>query len=320
MDANPTNCNVSTCCDATVCGNYVCPAGQSSKPNPPTCVGACSAFGCCDDNTCLALVATSFPAYLIPGRPGCSTVATCGNIQCATGYRTDGPVGARLTCDVMNGIFGTTGCVENICQPINNLAGYNVERAPTCNTTSSCGTVTCADGYNDNNGMNIVGVRCPAQGGGMEGFGCIENVCAPPNTDLWRQNNVGVAVALPDCTRASDCGAITCSNGYSANPTAVLQCTTPGGEFASGGCDPNICQPPGSALTGYVFTDPTCVVVPRCGTIACDRGFEGTPVVVCPSNGGTFTATGCSRMYYLSSCPPDFPIPVTSPPPQHFNI
>ena len=91
------------------------------------------------------------------------------------------------------------------------------------------------------------------------------------------------------------------------------------GIFDATGCVENICQPPGSALTGYVFTDPTCVVVPRCGTIACDRGFEGTPVVVCPSNGGTFTATGCSRMYYLSSCPPDFPIPVTSPPPQHFN-
>eukprot|EP01061_Rhynchopus_euleeides_P014163 TRINITY_DN245_c0_g2_i2.p1 TRINITY_DN245_c0_g2~~TRINITY_DN245_c0_g2_i2.p1 ORF type:complete len:2126 (+),score=550.63 TRINITY_DN245_c0_g2_i2:56-6433(+) len=306
VDANPANCNVTTCCEPTVCPNFACPPGQSPEPNPPSvCSGKCTAAQCCFSNVCQALQPNMFPEYSIAGRnTACTLVADCGSVRCEEGFRQAGIDTPALQCQTNGGVFTATGCVERVCQPATsvstNLRGYVVENAYlNCNSTSRCGGVTCATGFFPSPGTTPR-VICTTDGGTLTGTGCEENACKAPNTAKWMLDNPSVIVEKNTCTRESECGALTCAEGYSG--TAILQCNTVGGDFVAGGCSPNECLQP-TSYVGYIFTNPKCTNIDDCGEIRCDTGFSGTPRVVCTTPGGTspFTMTGCIP----APCPPN---------------
>ena len=174
--------------------------------------------------------------YDIGDRATCTEVAQCGQVRCAAGYKAIPGQYPQLFCDVPRGLFRASGCDENVCSPVGTLPGYIVANGPQCNRTSTCGAVTCAQGHNNNNGMNNPRVICPTDGGAMSGVGCLESVCLAPNSDLaqWQQDQPQIIIANMGCTTLDACGALSCAVGWSG--TAQMQCLVPGQQFVVGGC------------------------------------------------------------------------------------
>eukprot|EP00754_Rhynchopus_humris_P009298 Rhum_TRINITY_DN13979_c1_g1::Rhum_TRINITY_DN13979_c1_g1_i3::g.65755::m.65755 len=293
--SQPSSCNQTQCCEPTVCGNFPCSEGSTLDTTQTACPSqTCTQNLCCVTNQCQKIPAGTMLEYDIGDRATCVEVAQCGQVRCAAGYKVIPGQTPQLFCDVTGGPFRATGCVENVCSPVGTLPGYVVSNGPLCNRTSTCGAVTCAQGYNDNNGMSNPRVICPIDGGAMSGVDCFENVCLAPNSNLaqWQQDKPQIVVANMGCTTLNACGALSCAVGWSG--TAQMQCLVPGQQFVVGGCNPNDCIPPGTSHPGYTFTVPTCKFVKDCGDVACDRGFTGTPNVTCPTRGGPMVVTGCS--------------------------
>eukprot|EP01064_Diplonema_japonicum_P022005 TRINITY_DN3161_c0_g1_i1.p1 TRINITY_DN3161_c0_g1~~TRINITY_DN3161_c0_g1_i1.p1 ORF type:complete len:2279 (+),score=377.70 TRINITY_DN3161_c0_g1_i1:49-6837(+) len=289
--SSPANCDAATCCDATDCINFNCVPGSRRNPLATTCNGVCNHATCCIENTCNALTANDFPWYTIPGRAaGCNSETACGTITCASGFHDD-PF-PELKCLVEGGTFTASGCVENNCTGVGNLNGYTTAGGAACNTRTTCGTVSCAAGYNA--GSNTPALICAVHNGAFQGTGCSENVClSPQSTPL-----LGYSVATPTCTVASACGAVTCAAGFTGS-SPIIACQSPGNAFNAAGCVPNTCQAPLNNFVGYDIQAPTCTTATTCGSITCATGYTGTPAITCFTSGGQFTFTGCAP----ASCP-----------------
>eukprot|EP01059_Diplonema_ambulator_P033367 TRINITY_DN693_c0_g1_i1.p1 TRINITY_DN693_c0_g1~~TRINITY_DN693_c0_g1_i1.p1 ORF type:complete len:2265 (+),score=451.16 TRINITY_DN693_c0_g1_i1:124-6918(+) len=289
--SSPTSCTTALCCDSTDCVNFQCVPGSRSNPSATTCNGVCNFDTCCLENQCTALSANDFPWYVIPGRAlACNTETSCGTISCSSGYHAD-PF-PELKCLVQGGTFTASGCVENNCTGISTLKGYKTQGGSSCTSVTSCGTVSCAPGYNS--GSNVPVLICATNNGAFQGSGCSENVCQSPDTTPL----LGYVVTNPSCTVASACGTVTCAPGFTGS-APIVACQSPGNAFSAAGCNPNVCQAPLNNFPGYDIQAPTCTTATTCGKVTCATGYLGKATITCLNTGGTFTLAGCSP----ASCP-----------------
>eukprot|EP01060_Flectonema_neradi_P004941 TRINITY_DN1326_c5_g1_i1.p1 TRINITY_DN1326_c5_g1~~TRINITY_DN1326_c5_g1_i1.p1 ORF type:complete len:2016 (+),score=310.94 TRINITY_DN1326_c5_g1_i1:80-6127(+) len=288
-DNTLASCTTSLCCLATSCSSVTCPAGTHDKSPVPVCT-VCTESICCEENNCLALTMGQLPEYMVAGGSACTTVSSCNPTGCSAGYHPD-PV-AQLMCATNGGVFTATGCSENVCQS-GSVANYLTSTSP-CDSKTTCGSVTCAVGYND--GGSTPAVDCPTHGGLLVGSGCQENVCTPPGSD----GIPGVTFTGPQsCNTVTSCGSIACARGYTPTGTPEISCLVAGGAFTQTGCLSKTCKSPlSNPVDGYSVTIPSCVRTEQCGSVVCNIGYYAvsTPSIVCPIANGDFEYSGCDRV------------------------
>eukprot|EP00755_Sulcionema_specki_P004148 Sspe_Gene.29353::Locus_13890_Transcript_1_4_Confidence_0.333_Length_8046::g.29353::m.29353 len=260
--SSPTDCSIATCCDAS-CANTAftkcSTAGLQPKPNPNTLhcptsdPASCTVAGCCDATDCTQYQCT-LGSHHIPGRSSCSGVCT------------------EPFC-----------CQENECTPPPaSIISHNFTNRAGCTKLSTCGGVTCSDGYS---GTAVV--TCPQNGGPIKAEGCVENQCTLPLSSPY------VVSGPSNCTRVSECGTINCVPGYhGASP--MLRCPVNNTVFVGSGCTENRCTASAALLRAYTLQNPNCTTVGQCGAVGCAPGYIGTSAnLSCPTHLGDFVGVGC---------------------------